>query len=91
VRALAADLRSFLFAEEEVDRLGVTEFDDRVRAHARSVMRSGARGYCPNRPSPQRHPTMTSQAQHCAIRARLSRGRTITRCMQAMLVAMSVR
>jgi hypothetical protein len=50
-----------LFAREEVDRIGVAKLDERIRAHGQSVMRSGGRGYCPIRPSPQRHPTMTSQ------------------------------
>jgi hypothetical protein len=50
-----------LFAEEEIDRLRVSEFDERVRAHERSLERCRRHRYCRNQPSPQRHPRMTSQ------------------------------
>lgn len=49
-----------LFAKEQVDCLRVAKFDQRVRAHRPSVMRSGERGYCPVQPSPTAS-TMTSQ------------------------------
>src|SRR5262249_33888500 len=41
-----------LLLQEQVDRLRVSKLHRRERTHARSVLRSGGRGYCPKQPSP---------------------------------------